>query len=447
MRTAVRSYSPQRRLLLLMALGFTVLLLIIPVLLWTYARGAANRAYDLLLAGAALSVLERVSPEPNGPSVDLPSCATDTLALAPDDRMAYRVFSPDTGPITGTGDLPFPSDNPMQATPVFFDAPYGDPFRFAMLGRQMNTADGQMWVAVLIGQTLDARRAQHMSLFLNGMTGRAGISLIGLGFVWLAIRRALFPLRQIEMDLRARAPGDLTSVDAGAPREIGGLFEAINGFIARLDRNLRLTEGLHVDVALQTRTSLSALQGHLSLAAVSDGPTQMQVRLIRAQRQAERAARLTNQLLANAMVIHRSNRATLKPVVRDALAEMPRDSRMREIVVIFDADHIADGEDVTVADALSIREGLRNLIDNAIRHGPPRQQDRYHARRGDRRIGASRRRCRPRNCRSGSRPRHRAVFLHPTGHGRIGPRPCHRSGGGRWVRGPRCGLAPPATVG
>lgn len=371
-----RNYSLQRRLLSLMALGFIILLLIISLLLWNYARGAANRTYDLLLAGAALSVLERVSPGPNGPSVDLPSSAMEILALAPDDRVVYRVFSPDTGAITGESDLPFPPEVSLQATPVFFDAPYGDPFRFVLQGRQLNSPDGRLWVAVQIGQTLDARRAQQMSLFLNGMAGLAGISLIGLGFVWLAIQRALRPLRQIEADLRARSPGDLTPFADTSPREINGLFEAINGFIARLDRNLKLTEGFIADVAHQTRTSLSALQGHLSLAADSDDPKQMHARLVRAERQAERTVRLTNQLLANAMVIHRSDRATLKPValkpvVRDTLAELLRDSRMRKIIVTFEADHVEDGDDMLIADALSIREALRNLIDNAVRHGPP----------------------------------------------------------------------------
>ena len=375
MRIEGRSYSLQRRLLALMALGFAALLLIISLLLWTYARGAANRTYDLLLAGAALSVLERVSPGVDGPSVDLPSSAMDILALAPDDRVVYRVFAPETGLITGVEDLPLPPGASVQAAPVFFDADYGAPFRFVLQGRQLNSPSGRLWVAVQIGQTREARRAQQLSLFFNGLAGLAVVTLIGLGFVWLAIHRALFPLRQIEADLRARAPGDLSRVVGASPREIGGLFEAINGFIARLDRNRALTETFIADVAHQTRTSLSALQGHLSLAVDTTDPAQMRGRLARAERQAERTVRLTNQLLANAMVIHRSDRATLRPValrpvVRDTLAEMLRDSRMRGVALTFDAEDIADGADVVLADALSVREALRNLIDNAVRHGP-----------------------------------------------------------------------------
>ncbi|TGD60651.1 extracellular solute-binding protein, partial [Tabrizicola sp. WMC-M-20] len=363
-----------------MALGFTGLLLIISLLLWTYARNASNRTYDLLLAGAALSVLERVSTGPAGPTVDLPSSAMDILALAPDDRVVYRVFLPGSALITselitGADGLPLPANLPLASTPAFFDADHGVPYRFVLQGRQLNSVNGRIWVAVQIGQTLEARRADQLSLFLNGMAGLAVVSLIGLGFVWFAIRRALFPLRRIEADLRTRAPDDLALVLGTPPREIRGLFDAINGFITSLDHNRKLTEGFIADVAHQTRTALSALQGHLSLAADSGNPDKMRDRLARAEQQAERTVRLTNQLLANAMVTHRSNRATLKPValrpvVRDALAELLRDSRMREITLTFDADHIKDGDDVVLADALSVQEALRNLIDNAVRHGP-----------------------------------------------------------------------------
>ncbi len=376
-KTDPRIYSIQRRLLSLIALGFIALLLIIAVLFWNYARAAANQTYDLLLAGAALSILERVTPGTDGPTVDLPFSAMDILALAPDDRVVYRVFSPRSGEITGAADLPMPEDAAPAAASIFFNAPYrGGSFRFVVKGRTLTVPGGREWVAVQIGQTTQARRARQISLFLNGMAGLAAISLIGLGFVWLAIRRALAPLRQIEADLRTREPSDRSHLKATPPREIQSLFEAINGFIERLSSNRTLTETFIADVAHQTRTSLSALQGQLSLAADAADPGEMRDRMIKADRQAQRTVRLTNQLLAHAMVIHRTDQASLppvalKPLVRDQLAEMLRDSRMRGVTVTFDVDEFPDDTDVVAGDALSIREALRNLIENALRHGPP----------------------------------------------------------------------------
>lgn len=358
-----------------MGLGFGCLLLIISVLLWNYARTAANRTYDLLLAGAALSILERVAPGPDGPIVDLPYSAMEILALAPQERVVYRVFAADGRRITGADDLPTPPQD--AATPAFFDAVHsGAPFRFVVQQRRLNLPDGPDAVTVQVGHTREARRAQQLSLFLNGMAGLAVVSAIGLGFVWLAIRRALLPLRQIEADLRERDPRDLSKVDAVPPQEIRSLFDSINGFIDRLRANRQLTETFIADVAHQTRTSLAALHGQLSLAADAADFDEMRGRVAKAEAQAQRTVRLTNQLLSHAMVIHRSDRAALHPValtplVRDQLAEMLRDSRMREVTLTFDADGFEDGGDVVAGDEVSIREAIRNLIDNAVRHGPP----------------------------------------------------------------------------
>ncbi|KGJ03547.1 histidine kinase [Paracoccus halophilus] len=358
-----------------MGLGFALLLLIISLLLWNYARTAANRTYDLLLAGAALSILERVAPGPTGPTVDLPYSAMEILALAPRERVVYGVSSVDGAHVTGAADLPGPPRD--TDTPAFYDADYaGTPFRFVSQERQLNLPEGRERIAVRVGHTREARNEQQLSLFLSGLAGLAAVSAIGLGFVWLAIRRALSPLRQIETDLRARDPSDLSTVDAVPPHEIRSLFDSINGFIDRLRANRALTETFIADVAHQTRTSLSALHGQLSLAADATALDEMRARVGKAEAQAQRTVRLTNQLLSHAMVIHRSENAALhpvalKPLVREQLAEMLRDSRMRDVALTFDDDISGDGDDVVRADGVSIREALRNLIENAVRHGPP----------------------------------------------------------------------------
>ena len=375
--TEPAGHSLQYRLLVTMAGGFAILLILISLLLWTYARNAANRTHDLLLAGAALSILDRTSVGPAGVTVDLPNSAMEILSLNPVDRVLYRIFIPEEGEITGTRDLPVPRDYVATAEPVFYDMAYqGADFRFVVQGRRLIGSDGRQWVAVQIGQTTAWRTSQQLEFFSAGLAGLAGLSLIGLGFVWVAIRTSLSPLRQIASDLAQREPSDLGLVKGTPPCEIRGLFDAINDFIQSLRRSRALNETFIADVAHQTRTSLSALQGHLSLAVDSNDPEQTRSRLVKADRQAARTVRLTNQLLANAMVIHRSDRPSLeaialKPLVRDILAESLRDSRMRDISLSFVGDEIGEGEDIIAGDSVSIREALRNLIENAVRHGPP----------------------------------------------------------------------------
>ncbi|MBU2957994.1 sensor histidine kinase N-terminal domain-containing protein [Paracoccus sp. C2R09] len=357
-----------------MAAGFLLLLLLISVLLWNYSRAAANRTYDLLLAGAALSVLERVSYNSDGPTVDLPQSAMDILALASDDRVVYRVHSPGYGELTGMPGLPIPDSGGPSVDPVFYDQDLDEGFRFVYQGRQITSNSGREWVIVQIGQTLRARNAQRDALFLYGMAGIGGVSLIGLVFVWLAIRTSLAPLRAIADTLLARTPRDLSPIRGDPPQEIAGLFRAINGFIGQLGRSRALTESFIADVAHQTRTSLSALQGQLALAVDSDDPERMRGRLAKAEQQAERTVHLTNQLLANAMVIHRSDDTRLEPldlrrVVRDALAELLRERRLRDVTISLEDAELPGGTAPIRGDEISIREALRNLIDNAVRHG------------------------------------------------------------------------------
>ena len=369
-------HSLQRRLLVTMAGGFVVLLVLISVLLWSYSRNAANRTHDLLLAGTALSILDRTSVGPTGVTVDLPNSAMEILSLNPVDRVVYRIFIPGEREITGVPDLPVPEGLAATDEPVFFETDYkGSDFRFVVQGRRLTGPNGRQWVAVQIGQTVEWRTAQQLSFFATGLAGLAGLSLIGLGFVWVAIRTSLHPLRRIASDLAQRKPSDLSLVEGVPPREIRALFDAINGFIESLRRNRALTETFIADVAHQTRTSLSALQGHLSLAVDAQDPEQMRSRLLKANNQSERSVRLTNQLLANAMVMHRSDRPSLepialKPLVHDILSESLRDSRMRKITLSFDGDSLGEGDDIVAGDSISIREALRNLIENAVRHGP-----------------------------------------------------------------------------
>ena len=372
-----RRRSLRRRLLGSMFLGFAALVLIISTLLWGYARAAANRSYDLLLAGAALSILERVSVVADGPTVDLPHSALEILALAPDDRAFYAVRAARSGLLTGMPDLPPPPPDEAATAPRFYDAPHGGELvRFVVQDRQLNGPGGRERVQVQVGQTRLARDAQARSLFVSAVAGLGAVSLIGLAFVWLAIRRALGPLALIERDLRARAPSDLSELALEPPREIESLIGSINGFITRLNASRDQSERFIADVAHQMRTSLSALQGQLALAADAPDGGERRRRLARAEAQGARTVRLTNQLLAHAMVTHRAGnpelqRHELATLVRELLAEMLRETSLRELTVTFDADAVPTGEGWIRCDPVSVREALRNLVENAVRHGPP----------------------------------------------------------------------------
>ncbi len=369
-------YSLRRRLLVRMATGFGIIIGISVIALWSYARNAANATYDLLLNGAALAIQERSYAPATGPSVDIPYSALEMLGLAPDDRVFYRIFL-DTG-VTLTGDpkLPLPPDMAPSDEARYFDALHeGEMARFILLGRRIPGQRYAKWIIVQVGHTRLARNDRESSLVTNGLGALLLISGVGLAFVWLGINRALAPLTAIEEDLRAREPADLTPLAAMPPREVESLINSINGFIQRLAVNKEHTQNFIADMAHQTRTSLSALQGMLDSAQRQTDPALLANRLDRAREQTNRTVRLTNQLLAHAMVIHRAENMPLAtidlvPVVRGILEETLRQTFTRDIEYGLDLDGTPGGRAWIAGDPVSLREALRNLLDNAAKHGP-----------------------------------------------------------------------------
>ncbi|MCA0930679.1 sensor histidine kinase [Ruegeria profundi] len=361
------------RIVLSMAAGFAVLLVLISALLWAYARNAADQSYDLLLAGASLSILDSVVPSQDGVSVVVPHSTFDILALAPDDRVIYHVSQGERS-LTGEDVFQRSKSEPM-VEPRYFDFElHGTEFRGVEQSRRVVLSDGPRWVTVQVGQTSIARSSAAIELFIVAMAGLLSVSLVGFAFVVLATRSALRPLDRIAEDLKSRTADDLSAQTTAAPAEIFGLVNALNGFMERLQRTRAQNERFIADVAHQTRTSLAALQGHLALASDSEDTAQIRRRLERALRTANAASHLTDQLLAHAMVIHRAGSREpqdidLDPLLRQLLSELLRETSYRAIDLSFEP---ADAVPAIIAgDPISIREAVKNLLENAVRHGPP----------------------------------------------------------------------------
>lgn len=369
------SYSLRRRLMVAMMAGFIIILGIISIGLWGYARNAANRTYDLLLDGSAIAILERVSMTPDGVNVDFPPSALEILGLAEEDRVFYRIFTGTGETLTGDPALPLPEGYEAGQDGRFFDADYsGEKVRFITRGRHVPGPSQPQWIDVQIGQTRAARDAMQRDLFSKGLLGLTALAFIGLVFVRIGISLAMRPLSGIEADIRGREPSDLAPLRAVPPREVESLINSINAFMRRLETSKDNAQNFIADVAHQMRTSLSSLRGQLELAVEQGDPEAARSRLEKAREQAARTIRLTNQLLSHAMVIHRAEsrpreRVDLVALVKSVLEETIRNEIDEAVEFEFSMDDDR-GHGMTIAgDAVALREALRNVIDNALKHG------------------------------------------------------------------------------
>jgi two-component system sensor histidine kinase TctE len=178
-------------------------------------------------------------------------------------------------------------------------------------------------------------------------------------------------LQRLGQALRRRDPRDLTPVSVSTPREIGPFVASINHFMGRLDERVTILQHFVADAAHQIRTPLTALSAQVDLLGQARLDASAQQHLARVQERAAELARLTNQLLSHAMVIHRADAVEfqtldLTDVARRAFRAAIPTTVDPEIVVSFEGP---DEPAIVSGDGVSLREAIVNVIDNALRHG------------------------------------------------------------------------------
>lgn len=344
-----------------------------------YSEEAADRSYDRLLSGAALSIAESLSVSHGKIQTDLPYAALEMLSAAPDDRVFYRVIGPDGLVATGYEDLPAEPAGSGKSVSVsrragearFFDADYrGAEVRFAVLGRQISEPNAAGWVWVQVGQTRLAREALQRELMLGALAPLGFVAILTLVLVWFGTDRALRPLKLIGDELAGRGAVELDPIRTPVPREITPLTGAIDGFMTRLAGNMDTLRMFIAEAAHQLRTPLAALRAQAEIGV--DGNAEDAHRSLAAiERNSAKMSRLLDQLLSHATVLHRadvqnSEAFDLIDIVHEAVHET--------LSLISDAnveiDHAVDAAPMK-GDPVLIGESVKNLLHNALRYGCP----------------------------------------------------------------------------
>lgn len=338
-----------------------------------YGTHAADRAFDRILYASALAIAEQVYVRNGHVSVDLPYASLAMLGFARNDSVFYRIVSPAGHTVTGYADLPVPNTAQVHETPVFFNAVYrGEPTRFVAMGRLLAEPGLNGWALIQVGQTRNAREALAQSMALSAIVPIIGFMLVIVALVWYGVRKGLAPLHRVESELAQREPTDLSSLDVTAPHEIEALVGSINHFMAQLQQNLDQMQRFIGDATHQIRTPMASLKAQVELAQEETDPERLQYYLSRIEHNASRATRITNQLLSNAVITYRANTdsrttADLVNILHTALHDaVPLTSAGNGNITV----HIECDTAPVFGDVVALREAIRNLIENALQHGP-----------------------------------------------------------------------------
>lgn len=368
-RTGARSLTAR------LALGVTFLLaiggIIVSIAAFAYGREAARSAYDRLLVGAANDIASAISIVDGQPVLELPQSAFELLALAPDDRIGYRITGPDGTTLTGYDEIRLP-ENRTTSQHSFFDAPFfGEEARFVAVSRRFAERSWNGTVHVVVGQTLRAREAMAFDITRKALYVLAASGLAMLLLAVLVVRSVFRPLEQIAGGLAARDPHDLTPLDTDVPRETAVMIQALNAFMGRLDRQMNSMRHLISDTAHQLRTPVAALRAQADLFSGEDDPARRGRIVERIQARSSSLGRLLDQMLSQALVIHRGDSARretidLRDVVLDVFEDGDHAVLMPEMDVTMD---LGDRPVLVLADAPSLKEALKNLVSNALKYG------------------------------------------------------------------------------
>ena len=243
----------------------------------------------------------------------------------------------------------------------------------------LQTAAG---IAVAVGQLSEERAEVLRDLLLSQLLPWLLMLPVLLAVIAAGVRRALRPVHALSQELEARDADDLEPVSARAPAdvptELRPLIGAINRLFARIAGAVEHERRMAADAAHELRTPLAALRAQWEAAdAAYRSGDRGAFEHARSQvgKGIERIEHLVEQLLALA-------RAEGTALQQDAVVDWRRvlehalndclpliEQRGGEVAVDWPAHGLVamplHGDEALLATL------LRNLLDNALRYGPP----------------------------------------------------------------------------
>jgi two-component system sensor histidine kinase QseC len=356
----VRSWSLRRRLLTLLLASVAVAWSVTSLLTYQHAHHELDELLDAHLARAARMLMAQPSEELAEIHLDEvedpgPYGQDIAVQLWRDDRLVLRTVGA-------------PSSRLSPATSGFSDSIVDGRQWRVFSGRDR---EGQLLVQVAEDHALRERLLAHYTLSsLPALL--VGLPLLGM-LIWAIVGSAIRPVAAIGDAVSQRGPADLRPLDGGeAPTEIVPLVHRLNALFARITDSMQAERRFTSHAAHELRTPIAAIRAQAEVARDSrDGETRRNA-LSHVIEGCDRAARLVDQKLMLARIDERQPQtaarvARMERVAAQVIADLAPAALDRDVVLELETD-----EDATIevaADPALFEVLIRNLLDNAIRHG------------------------------------------------------------------------------
>lgn len=371
----MKRFSLRARIVLitiaLLTLGFVVSDSVVLVTL----RGPLVDRVDsqLRLVGAVIVRLPMTVPQQ---AVTAPSSGLDLI-----DQL-YLGYLDDSGNVVREVRLTSESPELPRLDAASVSAKDGQPFddesgRWRVLATARLAGPGAVVLAASLGPVKATVARVRLICLLVGLAVLALLAAIG----WFWIRAGLRPLRRIEETAAAIADGDLSRrvPEIAAPQtEIGRLATSLNGMLgqietadaARAASEARMRRFV-ADASHEMRTPLAGISGSAELyrmGALAE-PTEVTATFGRVEREAQRLAKLVEDLLLLAQLDEGTGGLRLAPMdLRTLAADALHD--LRALDPTREVELTGTGGAPVLGDEARLRQVVTNLVGNAVAHTP-----------------------------------------------------------------------------
>ncbi|MGI4861172.1 MAG: sensor histidine kinase [Janthinobacterium lividum] len=360
-------------------------------LAWQYTAHVVDRS----LVDLANAVAQQIRISGDDAKLSVPPLAR-AMFSDPVDQLVYRVTN-DEQLLAGQQDLPGTGTGVRRVNQALvFDARFrGTDVRIAQV--RVPLPHGRQ-ALIEVGQRVERRLRLAAEFLLAIMTPLLLLLVAGWLIVWRVVNQQLIPLTTLADTLNRQTHMSLEPVDETlVPAEIRPLTGALNALLERLGIALDAQRKFIADAAHQLRTPLTAVKLHADQAATSSDPQRVATAIQELRSSANRAVRLSNQLLSLARAEPGEQAAHFVMVNVSVLAFetgaewVPRSLARRVDLGFQNWPDAAESDGAATADLepdaglpaplyvrgnpTLLREVLANLIDNALKYVPPHRPD------------------------------------------------------------------------
>jgi two-component system sensor histidine kinase TctE len=340
---------------------------------YTIALATAEDLFDRSLLAATLAISRDVAVS-GGDALSVTT--RDLITEAAGGQVFYHVSGPDRSYMTGYAYPPVPPSGAEEQSgiPLFYRSQYrGAPIRALRLLEQseIGTLSGRSVVTVWQQQSDRHSFAERLALQSALLIAilLAAVALI----MWFAVSRGLRPLADLEEAIAVRTSDDLTEIRRPVPKEVRGVVSTLNSLFGQVSDALHARDVFISDAAHQLRNPVAGMLALAEAAEKAGSESERRQRVGELRASAERTARLTTQMLAIERARGKADRRAFEMLDLGALS---REVAARNAGAALQAEIAFDyrapeGPVAVFGDRVLLEEALENLIDNALRHGPP----------------------------------------------------------------------------